>query len=95
MEEILDAFLHGFGFMHHGHGSVLQRCLSHAVVDIFILLEHPQLHLCLHAHWLHKGGKKGCMKAGASERRFNLNFSSDFEIDTEVHPTAVGKKIET
>lgn len=32
------------------HGLVLQGSLSHAVVDMLILLENPQLHLSLHTH---------------------------------------------
>lgn len=52
MEEILDSLLHALWFVHHGHGFVLQRSVSHAVVNVFILLEHPELHLRLHPHRL-------------------------------------------
>lgn len=52
VKEILDSFLHRLGFMHHGHWFVLQSSVSHTVVNVFILLEHPQLHFCLHTHCL-------------------------------------------
>lgn len=52
MEEILDSLLHALWLVHHGHRFVLQGSVSHAVVNIFILLEHPELHLRLHPHRL-------------------------------------------
>ena len=54
VEEVLDSVLYRNGFVHHGHGSVLQCCFSHAMVDVLVLREHPELHLCLHAHCLWK-----------------------------------------
>lgn len=52
VEEVLNSVLHGLGFMHHRHRFVLQCSVSHTVVNVFVLLEHPQLHLRLHAHSL-------------------------------------------
>lgn len=52
VEEILDPLLNRLGFVQHGHGFVFQGRFSHAVINILVLLEHPQLHLCLHAHRL-------------------------------------------
>lgn len=49
-EEVLDAFL--YGLRPHAHWLVLEGRLSHAVVDVLVLLEHAQLHLCLPAHGL-------------------------------------------
>lgn len=67
VKEILDPLVHGPGFMHHGHWLVLQSRLPHAVVNILILLEHPQLHLRLHAHGLRKGQRESVLGRSASE----------------------------
>lgn len=52
VKEVLDSVLHTLGLMHHAHWFVLQGSVSHAVVNVLVLLEHPQLHLCLHTHGL-------------------------------------------
>lgn len=52
VEKVLDPILHTLGLVHHAHGFVLQSGVSHAVVNILVLLEHPEFHLCLHTHSL-------------------------------------------
>lgn len=62
MEEILDPLIHRLGLVHHGHGFALQSRVSHAVVNVLVLLEHPQLHLCLYAHRLQRYQRNICAR---------------------------------
>lgn len=69
VEEILNSILHGLGFVHHRHRFVLQCGVSHTVVNVFVLLEHPQLHLRLHAHCL-----RAYQEGGVSANKFHIHL---------------------
>lgn len=49
-EEVFDALIGWFS--HHSHWLVLQRRITHLVINVLVLFKHAQLHLCLHAHGL-------------------------------------------